>query len=61
MLVDRCPDCGGELNMLWEVTVTNTLRHYTPVFPDGFTRRIGRCEACRTEYERIGDAPWSRG
>lgn len=53
----RCPGCGEEFVAVWQVAI-GAEGGYTPVFGGPVVLTHGRCDACHTEYERIGDESW---
>jgi hypothetical protein len=54
----RCPGCGREFEVVWQVTIRES-RGYSPVFPPG-VRDIARCQSCDASHERTDDGEWRR-
>ena len=59
MLEHRCPECGEEFEVVWQVAI-GTAGGYTPVFGGPVVIDYARCTTCHREYERTSAGPWRR-
>jgi hypothetical protein len=60
MVEERCPECGGEFESVWHVSVGTKTQGYTPVLGGPGVVEIGRCNTCNISFERLDAGPWHR-
>jgi hypothetical protein len=55
----HCPECAGEFEVVWRVTVDGALPGYTAAVDAG-PREIATCISCRVSFERREGDDWQR-
>jgi transcription elongation factor Elf1 len=56
---EPCESCGHELEVIWRVSIKNSLPGYASVLPTG-SRDIAQCGSCGARFERFGTGDWER-
>ena len=58
-MVEACPQCGQEFEVVWGVTVGDS-GDYTPVFGGPVAYDKALCDRCHLNFERTNHGLWRR-